>query len=137
MKDGVQSAMTKVKPYNTLSGLQSNQLAWKITSSPQVHNYFPSPEFFKTKTNFLISMAVFLLISTNIWVKRVHISSEIVFYDAKYHLRMIFSAARINIFGKVVTLGLKNVYQTYQHCIRISTVNSNAMIYDTRANQDR
>ena len=44
-----------------------------------------------------------------IYGRKVQISSEIRFYDAKYqNLRPIFTAARKNILKKVVTLKLKD-----------------------------
>ena len=65
---------------------------------------FQSPTFSNISHIFLFSW-VCLRISTTICIKRVHISSEIGFYDAKYqNFRSIFGAARKTIFGKVVTL---------------------------------
>ena len=65
---------------------------------------FQSPEVFKNKTNFITFRGISKN-STNIWVIIVQISSEVVFYDAKYYnLRPIFAVSRKNSFRKVVTL---------------------------------
>ena len=68
---------------------------------------YQSPDIFKKKSNFLIFMGIFTNFDKYICIKRVQFLSEIGFYDVKYqNLRPIFTAARKNIFGKVVTLFL-------------------------------
>ena len=74
-------------------------------SSPNARKYFPKPGMFKKISQIFLFLWAFLRILTNICIKRMQISSEIGFYDAKYQTsRTIFAAARKNTFGKVVTL---------------------------------
>ena len=81
------------------------------------------PELFSIARNFpkvrhifilFLILWVFLRFPTNICVKRVQISPEVVFYEVKYqNLRPNFTSARKNIFGKVVNLASQIVQNTF------------------------
>ena len=66
--------------------------------NPEARNYFSKPRMFKKISHYFLFVWVFVRISTNICIKRVQISLETGFYDAKYQtLRQVWKSGHPDI----------------------------------------